>query len=128
MILFGTSTLLDTLLKFIMPIRYVFGILSFFYLLLLLSYLLLFFKSDKRKVVLSNMVNMVIAGFSLVGVVLTTYLFSWTLGVPITVVLGFDPARNIAEGIQWVNAAMSSTTFTNIILLLILNYLISNDN
>ena len=48
------------------------------------------------------------------------------IGVSIIETLGFDPVGDIAVGIQSLNAVMSTATGTNIILLIILNYIISN--
>lgn len=52
--------------------------------------------------------------------VVTTYLTSWGLGVPITQVLGFDPIQDIGAGVQVLNAVFTGTNLTNLLLVMIL--------
>ena len=92
-----------------------------------LSYVKFTKSKAQRKTIKSHIPGMIIAGVSIIGVILVNYLFSFSFGVPITEVLGFDPARSIAAGFQWANAATSSTVVANIILLVILNYIMSNN-
>lgn len=119
------SALIRIIKYMILPIRYVLGIISLIYLLIVL-YTFIVIRKKSKKEYINHLVRLVTIGFALVVMVIVTYLFSITVGVPITEVLGFDPAGNIASGIQSLNAMMSGTVGTNIILLIILNYIISN--
>lgn len=121
----GASDLIKIIKLMILPIRYMFGIISLIYLLIVLSTFIIIRKKAKKEYI-KHLVKLVTIGFLIVVMVIATYLFSITVGVPITEVLGFDPVGDIAAGVQSLNAVMSGTVGTNIILLIILNYIISD--
>lgn len=102
--------------------RYFFGAISVVYLLLAIFALLRLksaYRQDKGQEI-RILLMLIINGIALLLVMLLTYVFGWALGIPVTQLLGFDPVSHMVAGIRELNLFFSSSTFTNLILLMVL--------
>ena len=111
----------------ITPIRYSLGVMSLIYAFVLgyTVYCLASRKTSKGRKA-KSLANVLISGVSILLLVIASYLVSWSVGLPIGEVLGFDPVKDITAGLQAVNALVTSTAFTNVVLLAICCNLAAN--